>query len=51
MGMIRATMRFQVDVYRVWTDPSQQVTFYYTPVPCDGPCTESTQTGLYDYKR
>src|SRR5690606_28386723 len=39
-----------VDVYRVWTDPSQQVTFYYTPVPCDGPCTESTQTGCMTIK-
>lgn len=49
-GDVLANFETSVDVYRVYTDVSQQVTFYYVPTPCYPPCTESTATGCLGLK-
>lgn len=46
-GDDNANFLTEVDVYRIYSDPSQQVTFYYAPdINCSTtPCAESTNTG------
>ena len=51
-GDDNANFLTEVDVYRVYSDPSQQVTFYYSPdINCSTtPCEETTDTGCLTIK-